>query len=213
MPERSEVFVDRRMHALGGCVSTDQTGRNAATTRWRLGCIGLTMGLAISLASTIAPIGSVGASGTSSNHVVLVSAKAGCPGSQPAPGDRCVRWPVTLIPQMSTGADNTCAEALFMRVKLSSTVASYEVLWSWTEASANPSPADPWTFTSDGVIGSGPYGEQIFSKTAITPKNSGVNVHYRVPRGYGAWFISAGGGQAPCPVKTGVAHGWAWIKK
>jgi hypothetical protein len=114
---------------------------------------------------------------------------------------------------MTTGANNTCAEALFMRVKLSAAVASYEVLWSWTEASANPNPANPWTFTSNGVVGSGPYGEQIFSKTAITPKNSGVNVHYRVPKGYGAWFISAGGGPAPCPVKTGIAHGWAWLKK
>jgi hypothetical protein len=62
---------------------------------------------------------------------------------------------------------------------------------------ANPSPSSPWLFTATGGkngTGSGPYaGEQTWSTTALTPQNTGVDVHYTVPSGHGAWFISAGG--------------------
>ncbi len=65
----------------------------------------------------------------------------------------------------------------------------------------------PWLFTSDG---GGPYGyEEIWSTTAITPQNTGVNVNYDVPSGSGAWFVAAGGGPGACPPDVSQARGYA----
>ncbi len=57
------------------------------------------------------------------------------------------------------------------------------------------------------------YGEEIWSTTAITPQNTGVGVHYEVPKGDGAWFVSAGGGRCDLLGSAGdiegVARAWA----
>jgi hypothetical protein len=105
--------------------------------------------------------------------------------------------------QMSDGAHNTCAEALFMQVALSPNAAGYLALWSWTGK-------NPWAFTSTT---GGPYSEEIWSTTVITPQNTGVNVHYDVPRGNGAWFVAAGGGPGPCQPKIGIAQAWVVTSK
>ncbi len=110
-----------------------------------------------------------------------------------------------MIP-ITHASSGGCSEALFMRVKLDPAVVEYAVWWSWTKADTQ------WEFTSDGRQGSGPYSEEIWSTTALTPQNTGVNVHYKVPKGYGAWFVAAGGGSPPCEVKSGIAEGYAWIK-
>jgi hypothetical protein len=56
--------------------------------------------------------------------------------------------------------------------------------------------------------GGGPYGEEVWSTTALTPQNTGVNVHYDVPPGSGAWFVAAGGGPGQCEKNTGSAQVW-----
>ena len=124
-----------------------------------------------------------------------------------SPGEHCVSWPVSLFPQMS-GSDKGCAEALFMLMPLHVGVDEYVAVWSWDTPAAR---AHPWTFTAAGGphgSGSGPYGEEQWSTTALTPQNTGVNVHYDVPTGSGAWFVAAGGGPGPCEAKTGSAEGW-----
>src|SRR5579871_3360693 len=78
-----------------------------------------------------------------------LSGVAGCPSAgevAPGPGERCVRWPVKLIPKMSFGKDGSCGQALFMQVKLSTRAKEYVALWSWTDAAANPPPSAPWVF-------------------------------------------------------------------
>ena len=103
-----------------------------------------------------------------------------------------------------------------MLVPLNPNVDEYVVSWSWTDPKANPNPSDPWTFTATGGphgSGSGPYGEEQWSTTALTPANTGVNVNYQVPSGLGAWFVAAGGGPGPCEKTTGVAQGWALTYK
>ena len=123
-------------------------------------------------------------------------------------GAHCVPWPVSFDPQMG-GNDKECSEALFMLVPLNANVDEYVVSWSWDTPEAH---AHPWTFTATGGpkgSGSGPYGEEQWSTTALTPANTGVNVNYTVPTGLGAWFVAAGGGPGPCKANTGVAQGWA----
>jgi hypothetical protein len=130
---------------------------------------------------------------------------SGCPvgvGVALGPGQHCVAWPVSFSPQMS-GNDKACGEALFMLVPLDTDVDEYVAVWSWDTPQAR---AHPWTFYGPG---SGPYGEEAWSTTALTPQNTGVNVHYDVPRGFGAWFVAAGGGPGPCKAETGTAQAWA----
>ncbi len=129
-----------------------------------------------------------------------------CDGQPPSPGEHCLPLPVELILQTKSDAHG-CAQALFMQVPLRDDVTEYGAAWGWTQSD------HPWLFTATGGrdgSGSGPYGEEVWSTKAITPQNSGVNVHYLVPKGDGAWFVSAGGGPGPCTGKTGLARGWAW---
>jgi hypothetical protein len=133
-------------------------------------------------------------------------------------GDRCISLPVKMVPK-TTVSGSGCSEALFMRVPLDlgEAIVEYDASWSWGEANANPPPSAPWLFTATGGrkgTGSGPFGgEQTWSTTALTPQNTGVNVNYKVPKGFGARFVAAGGGPAPCVVKTGRATAWAWFAK
>lgn len=126
-----------------------------------------------------------------------------CDGQPPSPGEHCLPLPVELILQTKSDAHG-CAQALFMQVPLRDDVTEYGAAWGWTQSD------HPWLFTATGGrdgSGSGPYGEEVWSTKAITPQNSGVNVHYLVPKGDGAWFVSAGGGPGPCTGKTGLARG------
>ncbi len=130
---------------------------------------------------------------------------SGCPvgvGVALAAGEHCVSWPVSFFPQMN-GNDKGCGEALFMLVPLNASVDEYVAVWSWDTPAAR---AHPWTFTGPG---SGPYAEEAWSTKALTPQNTGVNVNYQVPAGFGAWFVAAGGGPGPCKAETGSAEAWA----
>ncbi|MGO9660785.1 MAG: DUF642 domain-containing protein [Acidimicrobiales bacterium] len=123
-------------------------------------------------------------------------------------GAHCDPWPVSFYPQVKQ-TESGCSEALFMLVPLNPNVDEYVVSWSWDTPEAR---AHPWTFTATGGphgSGSGPYGEEQWSTTALTPANTGVNVNYQVPSGFGAWFVAAGGGPGDCDPQTGVAQGWA----
>ncbi len=98
-----------------------------------------------------------------------------------------------------------------MQVPLVTDAVEYDASWT----NSNPG-ATPWSFSATGgpgSHGSGPYGEEIWSTTAITPQNSGVNVNYTVPHGSGAWFVAAGGGPGACPNNTGTATAWAWTAR
>ncbi len=124
----------------------------------------------------------------------------------------CIKLPVHMIPVTRSSATG-CAEALFMEVplELKGHPVQYVASWSWDTSAAEKS---PWTFTAtggEGGTGSGPYGEEQWSTTALTAQNTGVNIKpYEVPHGYGAWFVAAGGGPLPCTVKTGSATAWMW---
>jgi hypothetical protein len=134
---------------------------------------------------------------------VAIDAATGCPeGRAITAGEHCVPWDVEMYPQTIPGPGG-CAEALFMKVPLNRDVDEYLALWSWDTPAAR---AHPWLFTGPG---SGPYGEEAWSTTALTPQNTGVNVHYDVPAGFGAWFVAAGGGPGPCDAQTGSAQAWA----
>ena len=141
---------------------------------------------------------------------------AGCPDflGTALEGAHCVSWPVSFDPQVKQ-TESGCSEALFMLVPLNPNVDEYVVSWSWTDPKANPNPSDPWTFTATGGPhgGGGPYGRVQWSTTALTPANTGVNVNYQVPSGFGAWFVAAGGGPGNCDAQTGVAQGWALTYK
>jgi len=98
---------------------------------------------------------------------------------------------------------------MVMQVPLVSTIVEYEAEWTNFNKGATP-----WHFYATGGrggSGSGPYGEEVWSTTAITPQNTGVAVHYVVPKGYGAWFVDAGGGPGPCSMQTGTAKAWGWV--
>lgn len=143
--------------------------------------------------------------------------KSGCPaaaGRPPAHGDHCMPLPVTPKWVDTRGANGSCGQALFLQMKLKTGIVEYGAEWSWANPKANPPPASPWIFTATGGrhgTGSGPYaGEQTWSTTALTPKNTGVNVHYTVPKGFGAWFVSAGGGPGPCSHAKTMQKAWGW---
>lgn len=137
-------------------------------------------------------------------------------GGPPEQGDQCISLPVQMVPVTSSG-NGGCGQALFMQVplELDKGIVEYVAAWDWGIPGANPPASNPWIFTAGGGkdgVGSGPYaGEQTWSTTALTPQNTGVNVHYTVPGGFGAWFVAAGGGSPPCPVRTGEAVAWAWV--
>lgn len=119
-------------------------------------------------------------------------AATGCPtgvGLTITPGEHCVPWPVSMVLQEG-GSGSSCGSALFMQEPLNANIDEYLALWSWTKPDQNPPPARPWLFTGPG---SGPYAEEAWSTTALTPENTGVDVHYPVPDGFGAWFVRAGG--------------------
>jgi hypothetical protein len=158
------------------------------------------------------PIESVAASAQLVAADDSVSAKTGCPeaiGVDLGVGERCVSWPVSMFLQETEDPGGACDQALFMLVPLSKNADGYLALWNRTGPHADPSPGDPWGFTSTT---GGPYGEEIWSTTTITPQKTGVNVNYDVPGGDGAWFVAAGG--EPCSLLasegdvTGVAQAW-----
>lgn len=97
-----------------------------------------------------------------------------------------------------------------MQVPLGHSIVQYYAQWTNFNKGATP-----WTFSASGGpdgAGSGPYGEEIWSTKAITTQNTGVNLSesYKVPKGYGAWFVDAGGGPGPCSTATGTAVAWGW---
>ncbi|MGO9790787.1 MAG: hypothetical protein ACLP8S_15230 [Solirubrobacteraceae bacterium] len=140
--------------------------------------------------------------------------ESGCPaaaGKPPVRGSHCVPVPVSMIQDESFGPGATCGQAVFMQVPLLKGIAEYGALWTNINKGATP-----WLFTATGGrhgSGSGPYGEEQYSTTALTPQNTGVNVNYKVPKGNGAWFVAAGGGPAPCDLRPGTAVAWAWTAR
>ena len=140
--------------------------------------------------------------------------ESGCPpaaGKPPMRGSHCVPVAVSMIQDESFGPGPTCGQAVFMQVPLLPGIAEYGALWTNINKGATP-----WLFTASGGhhgSGSGPYGEEQYSTTALTPQNTGVNVNYKVPAGHGAWFVAAGGGPAPCDLRPGTAVAWAWTAR
>ncbi|HTW06419.1 MAG TPA: hypothetical protein VME46_02860 [Acidimicrobiales bacterium] len=122
-------------------------------------------------------------------------------------GAHCVSWPVDFDVR-SVHDKGGCGQQLFMLEPLNSEVDEYVALWSWLEPNQNPPPDHPWMFTS---VSGGPYGEEAWSTSKLTPENTGAPINYDVPQGDGAWFVAAGGGPAPeyCKVNTGEAVGYA----
>ena len=121
--------------------------------------------------------------------------------------------PVTAHWQDTPGPNDTCGQALFLLMKLQKGIAEYGAEWRWV----HPWSGSPWVFHASGGphgTGSGPFaGEQTWSTTALTPQNTGVNVHYKVPKGDGAWFVSAGGGTGACPNQPSIQQGWGWTSR
>jgi hypothetical protein len=162
------------------------------------------------------PIGSVPASAQLLAAGSPVDASTGCPKALPeyalndldlGPGLRCVSWPVSMFEQVTKGANGNCGGATYMLVPLSKNADGYLALWNRTGPSADPSPSEPWVFTSTT---GGPYGEEIWSTTTITPEKTGVDVNYDVPTGDGAWFVGAGGAScSEVESSAGVARAWA----
>jgi hypothetical protein len=137
--------------------------------------------------------------------VARPSASSGCPaaaGKAPFHGARCVRLSVRLIVKTKV-SNGGCGRYMVMQVPLHTAILEYVAQWTNFNKGAVP-----WTFTSTN---GGPYGDP-WSTTAITSQNTGDNLFesYEVPKGYGAWFVDAGGGPGPCSTQTGTAVAWAW---
>lgn len=168
-------------------------------------------------AGALAPARSFALTETASHRLAVTAGLAsaqsgsGCPaaaGPTPVSGDHCVPLAVTPVWVDSPSAGG-CGEALFLKMKLQKGIAVYGAEWRW----ASRWTGAPWVFHATGGpngTGSGPYGEEQWSTVALTPQNTGVNVHYRVPKGYGAWFVAAGGGPGPCSNAATVQSGWGW---
>lgn len=139
--------------------------------------------------------------------------QSGCPsaaGQAPEPGSHCIPVSVSMV-QDEYSDSGGCGQSVFMQVPLLKGIAEYGALWTNSNKGATP-----WLFTATGGrhgAGSGPYGEEQYSTTALTPQNTGVNVNYKVPNGFGAWFVSAGGGPPPCDLEPGTAVAWAWTAR
>ena len=117
--------------------------------------------------------------------------------------------------QVSESAGGVCDDATFMLVPLSQSADEYLALWNRTGPNADPSPSAPWAVYQRHRR---PFtGEQAWSTTALTPQNTGVGVHFDVPKGDGAWFVSAGGGRCDLLPSAGdiegVARAWALTYK
>ncbi len=133
--------------------------------------------------------------------------ESGCPkgaGKPPVRGSRCVPVPVSMI-QDETSSASGCGQSVFMQVPLIKGIVDYGALWT----NINPG-ATPWLFHASGGrngSGSGPYGEEYYSTKKVASPGGTI---YKVPHGFGAWFVSAGGGPGPCyfPASSAVAWGW-----
>ena len=63
---------------------------------------------------------------------------------------------------------------------------------------------------SQGIAGAG----IRWSTKQLNKYNTQENIApFKVPKGYGAWFVSSGGGPAPCNFVKGHAVAWAWVPK
>jgi len=136
--------------------------------------------------------------------------ESGCPkgaGRPPAPGSHCVPVPVSMIQDESSGPTG-CGQSVFMQVPLLKGIVEYGALWTNINKGATP-----WLFTATGGrngSGSGPYGEEYYSTKQVESPGGTI---YKVPRGYGAWFVSAGGGPAPCDFRSSTAVAWGWTAR
>ncbi len=142
--------------------------------------------------------------------VAAAAADSPCQGPPPAPNEHCLPIPAAVIVKTNTSKSG-CGQAVFLQMPLEPDVVEYDAMWT----NSNPG-ATPWSFHATGGpngSGSGPYGEEAWSTKSLTPKNTGVNVHYRVPKGSGAWFVAAGGGPGPCSGQGGTAYGWGWTAR
>ncbi len=110
--------------------------------------------------------------------------------------------------QDETSNATGCGQSVFMQVPLIRGIVEYGVLWT----NINPG-ATPWLFTASGGrsgTGSGPYGEEYYSTKQVESPGGTI---YKVPHGYGAWFVSAGGGPAPCDFRASSAVAWGWTAR
>jgi hypothetical protein len=93
-----------------------------------------------------------------------------------------------------------------MQVPLLGSIVQYDATW------APPNePDSPRAFTASGGpngTGSGPFGDEEYWSTK---EISYYGIIYKVPKGFGAWLLGAGGGSAPCTnLGPGVAQAWGW---
>jgi hypothetical protein len=128
----------------------------------------------------------------------------GCALPQPTPGEHCVPLPVQLLRQEYT-SKGTCSAIIFMQVPLRDSIVEYDATW------APPNqPASPRAFTATGGpngSGHGPYAIETWSTKVVAY----YGITYKVPKGFGAWLLGAGGGSAPCTnLGPGVAQAWGW---
>ncbi|MGO9658499.1 MAG: carboxypeptidase-like regulatory domain-containing protein [Acidimicrobiales bacterium] len=126
----------------------------------------------------------------------------GCAAPPPAPGETCT----TLSPQLISrhwGGPTTCYGILVLQVALQDDIVEYDAAWT------PPGSTSSWAFSASGGpdgSGSGPYAEEYWSTKQVG--YGGDN--YPVPKGFGAWFVAAGGGNGPCNDAQGSAKAWGW---
>jgi hypothetical protein len=148
----------------------------------------------------------------SSNQIVQTPQplESSCPkgaGKPPVRGSHCVPVPVSMI-QDETSSATGCGQSVFMQVPLIKGIVEYGALWT----NINPG-ATPWLFTASGGrngSGSGPYSEEYYSTKQVESPGGTI---YKVPHGYGAWFVAAGGGPAPCDFRASSAVAWGWTAR
>ena len=162
----------------------------------------------VSVGLPVAPTSSTPARAPAGTRLLLRDGQdraGGCPGLPPAQGENCVPLPVQILRKEHNEA-STCSAIVFMQVPLIDSVVQYDATW------APPNePASPRAFTASGGpngTGSGPFGDEEYWSTK---EISYYGIIYKVPKGFGAWLLGAGGGPAPCTnLGPGVAQAWGW---
>ena len=113
--------------------------------------VALVAGIATAFSLGAQPIGGAAASAQLLAASNPADASSGCPTAisvDLGAGQRCVSWPVSMFLQESESSNGGCDQATFMLVPLSKNADGYLALWNRTGPNADPSPSDPWAFTS-----------------------------------------------------------------
>ena len=116
--------------------------------------------------------------------------------------------PVQLL-RKEKNDGGTCSAIIYMQVPMQDSIVEYDATW------APPNePDSPRAFTATGGpngTGSGPFGDEEYWSTK---EISYYGIVYKVPKGFGAWLLGAGGGPAPCTnLGPGVAQAWGWTAR